>query len=53
MRLFREALKERPHLPEALERLGQIHLRMDHPDEAKVYFRRARTVGPELIEKPA
>jgi tetratricopeptide (TPR) repeat protein len=40
--LYQQAILKRPDLVEAIERLGQISLKLGHEEEARQYFLRAR-----------
>ena len=48
IRLYKEALTERPDFPEALLNLGHALKQQGHPDEARIYWSQALAAKPEL-----
>ena len=45
-----EVLKRNPNHFGALSGAGQIHLQLDHPEQALAFFKRALQVNPNLAE---
>ena len=50
IRLYREALSERPDFPEALLNLGHALKSQGHSEEARLYWSQALAAKPELAE---
>jgi len=50
VRLYNEALSERPNFPEALLNLGHALKAQGHEDEARKYWRQALEARPELAQ---
>ncbi len=50
---YRDALKERPGVSEALERMGQIAAALDRPEEAKEYWKQAKERAAEAKLEPS
>jgi len=48
IRLYREAISERPDFPEALLNLGHALKSQGHNDEARIYWSQALSAKPEL-----